>query len=61
MAEKDETVNKVSPELEMRNKKNVARSVLCCVSGYRDDDDDVDENTSQILTFFRPLSMAHKP
>ena len=60
MAEKDETVNKVSPELEMRNKKNVARNVLC-VSGYRDDDDDVDENTSQILTFFRPLSMAHKP
>ena len=61
MAEKDETVNKVSPELEMRNKKNVARSVCVCVSGYRDDDDDVDENTSQILTFFRPLSMAHKP
>ena len=61
MAEKDETVNKVSPELEMRNKKNVARNVLCCVSEYRDDDDDVDENTSQILTFFRPLSMAHKP
>ena len=59
MAEKDETVNKVSAELEMRNKKNVVRSL--CVSGYRDDDDDVDENASQILTFFRPLSMAHKP